>query len=82
MIFRIIQVGPADYKGVHMRSSHKLTDKARRAVDCLRDFAREHGMHHRERDPLVLDIHRALDEFDEMFDAMTKPASSPSTEER
>src|SRR4051812_44793988 len=39
--------------------------KARQAVDKLRDFAREHGMHFRQRDPLVLDIHDALDAFEE-----------------
>lgn len=43
-----------------------LTDKARRAVDRLRDFAREHGMSHHQRDPLVMDIHRALDAFDKL----------------
>lgn len=36
-------------------------EKARKAIDRLRDFARQHGMHFRERDELVMDIHRALD---------------------
>ena len=35
---------------------------ARDAVTKLRDFARAHGMDHRERDPLVMAIHHALDE--------------------
>jgi hypothetical protein len=35
--------------------------KAQLAVDRLRDFAREHGMDFRERDPLVMAIHDALD---------------------
>lgn len=41
-----------------------LIDKARRAVDRLRDFAREHGMSHHQRDPLVLDIHAVIDAFE------------------
>lgn len=47
-----------------MTEPRKLTDPARRAVDRLRDFAREHGMDFRQRDPLVRDIHNALDAFD------------------
>lgn len=35
--------------------------KAREAINRFRDFAREHGMDHFRRDPLVMDIHRALD---------------------
>jgi hypothetical protein len=38
-----------------------LIEKARQATTTLRDFARVHGMHHKERDPLVMAIHDALD---------------------
>jgi hypothetical protein len=36
-------------------------DKARAAVDKFRDFSREHGLDFKQRDTLVMDIHRALD---------------------
>jgi hypothetical protein len=39
----------------------KAVTKAREATATLRDFARQHGMDFRERDPLVMAIHRALD---------------------
>lgn len=47
-----------------LMQSRRVTDEARRCVDRLRDFAREQGMHHFQRDPLVMGIHRALDAFD------------------
>jgi hypothetical protein len=59
----------------------QLTDEARRAVDRLRDFAREHGMSHHQRDPLVMDIHRALDAFDSAARAASLPQAEPRTPE-
>lgn len=38
-----------------------LIAKAREATTVFRDFAREHGMSHWTRDPLVMVIHNALD---------------------
>jgi hypothetical protein len=38
-----------------------IVSKVRAAVDALRYFARANGMDHYTRDPLVLDIHRAVD---------------------
>jgi hypothetical protein len=49
-----------------------LLAKARTATGKLRDYALEHGMHFLVRDPLVMDIHRALD--------LVALASSPSPE--
>lgn len=42
-------------------TTEALVAEARKAVDALRDFAREHGLHPRQRDPLVMAIHDALD---------------------
>jgi hypothetical protein len=39
----------------------RKVEVARTATGVLRDFARQHGMHFRERDELVVAIHDALD---------------------
>ena len=58
----------------------RKTTKARRAVDALRDFARMMGMDHFKRDPLVMDIHRALDAAEELGAADTQQIAALQAE--
>lgn len=39
-------------------------EAARRSITCLRDAARQGGLHHFQRDPCVMILHDALDELE------------------
>lgn len=47
---------------------HARCEKARAATTVLRDHARQYGMTHFTRDPLVMDVHRSLDDVDVLLD--------------
>ncbi len=57
----------------------ELEAKAREAVTKLRDFSRDNGMNHFVRDPLVMDIHRALDLLTELTALRATVAKLPRT---
>jgi hypothetical protein len=58
-----------------LRQLQQLDEEARAATTTLRDFARMHGMHFRDRDPLVMAIHDALDAYRLALDRAARPLS-------
>jgi hypothetical protein len=57
-----------------------LAARARQATSTLRDFARTHGMGFRERDPLVLAVHDALDKLSATLTAEREQAERAEQE--